>query len=109
MAFQSSTLKHVTTSPVGASAPGKQLRAVVRWAVDTRLRMIQWNWSRHNLITAQQHVNRLQKWLSAHADASAESIRRFDVELGTSLRYVLPGNAAGKAKVQEYERILLSL
>lgn len=99
----------VVVHPVGANSPGKQLRSLVRWAVDTRERLMRMGWSHQDVATSIMHVNRLRTWVDGHLAASRETIQRFDVELGASLRYVLPGNAQGKAKLAEYERILFNL
>lgn len=100
-----------TASPVrsGATSPGKDLRALVRWAIDSRKRAVQYGWSHLDTTTAQAFVGRLEAWERTNPFPSADTIRRFDQLLGQCLRYVVPANAAGKKKLAQYERILFNL
>lgn len=93
----------------GANSPGRQLRGVVAWAVAARARAMGYGWSRLDHQLAKAHQDRLADWLRTNLHPGAETVRAFDAALGASLRYVMPGNAAGAAKLKEYERILFNL
>jgi hypothetical protein len=94
---------------LGANSPGRQLRSVVAWAVAERERAMGHGWSHLDHRLAKGHLDLLISWLRTNLHPGAETVRAFDARLGASLRYVMPGTAAGAAKLKAYERILFNL
>jgi hypothetical protein len=93
----------------GANSPGKEVRALVLWAVQARKRALTYQWSRLDHATVTAHLDLLIDWLRVNPAPSASTIKAFNDTLGMSLRYVMPTNAAGKDKLQQYERLLFTL
>lgn len=67
---------------------------------------MRYGWSRLPHPTMVAQVNRLELWLRTNIHPSPETLKRMWEELGTTIRYVMPGTAAGKKKLHELETLI---
>ncbi len=97
-------------TPEEVAALAQEARAIVEWGVKQRRRMMQHGWSRMNPVFLHQVLVPLETWLRQHPTyASPTSVKVLWAAHEHAIRGVIPGNAAGRSKVQQLEAILFAL
>jgi|GEM_PF-3888354 hypothetical protein len=93
--------------PDGARAACKEIRDLVRFAVERRVQMMGAGHSRLRHDYVEGLLRPLQRWVDQNPTPSAETLKRLWKEQGSALRLVMPRNAT--KKLERLETLMLSL
>jgi hypothetical protein len=87
-------------------ARAREVHALVLWAVRERSRAICRGWSKVDPQAVRTYMIPLQQWLQRYQVPSPETMRLFLHEHWQTVRVVMPGNAAGKKKLERLHELL---
>lgn len=90
----------------GEQARAREVHDLVQWAVTERSRAICRGWSRVRAEHVQHHMGTLQRWLQHYRVPTTETQRRLLHEMWHHVRAVMPGNAAGRKRLERLEQLL---
>lgn len=93
----------------GAPTPGTQVRALVAWALAQRENTLKYGWSKVNAPLVRQLMARLRVWLEHNPYPSAETLKGWWAKEEATVRYVMPGTAAGRQRLQQLEQLIHAL
>lgn len=89
-----------------ATDAGQHFRACIAWAVDARAKAIRFGWSRVDAAAVRNSMRPLEEWLSTHHFISMATAKELWRKHQADIRYVMPGNAAGRKRMHQLENII---
>lgn len=93
----------------GAPTPGTQVRALVAWAVAQRENTLRYAWNKVDAPLVRNLMGQLRVWLERNPHPSAATLKDWWAKEHATVRYVMPGTAAGRQRLQQLEQLIHAL
>lgn len=90
----------------GVADAGQHFRACIAWAVDVRAKAIRFGWSRVDAAAVRNSMRPLEQWLGTHHFISMATAKELWRKHQADIRFVMPGNAAGRKRMHQLEQII---
>lgn len=88
---------------------GEEVVGLVTWAVEERLRSLQYGWNRVDAMMARSACDVLKSWLRTNRYPSRETLKAFWKNSRAEVALVMPGTLAGKARLKRLNDLIAGL